>query len=77
MLNAGPSPNSKVTTGNVTLTHMEGGPWNFLTLQRFNSWQDYATDSAANQDGQGWYEIRNSGAWHHDTLTTRVPAASK
>lgn len=64
--------NSKVPTGNVMVAHMEGGPWNFLTLQRYNSWQDYATDEAATQDAQGWYDIRAHGVWHHDTITTRV-----
>ena len=64
--------NSKVQTGNVMMAHMEGGPWTFLTVQRYNSWQDYATDEAATQDAQGWYDIREHGVWHHDTITTRV-----
>lgn len=64
--------NSKVPTGNVVVAHLEGGPWNFLTLERFNSWQDYATNEAATQDAQGWYDIRDHGVWHHDTITTRV-----
>ncbi len=66
-------PNAKVKTGTIVLGHLEGGPWNFLTLQRYNSWQDYATDEAANQDGAPWYEIRDHGISHHDTITTRVP----
>ena len=64
--------NSKVQSGNVMIAHIEGGPWQFLTLQRFNSWQDYAADEAATQDAQGWYDIRDHGVWHHDTITTRV-----
>ena len=68
---------SKVQTGNVILRHMEGGPWTFLTLDRFNSWQDYAADEAATQDSEAWYEIRNHGAWHHDTIATRVSTSAK
>ena len=69
--------NSKVPTGHVILVHMEGGPWVFLALDRFNSWQDYATDEAVTQDSQGWYDVRNYGVWHHDTLATRVATPSK
>lgn len=69
--------NSKVQSGSVILRHMEGGPWTYFTLDRFNSWQDYATNEAATQDSEGWYEIRNHGAWHHDTITTRVAPAGK
>jgi hypothetical protein len=69
--------NAKVQTGNVTLTHMEGGPWQYFTIQHYKSWQDFAADEAASQDAQGWYDIRDHGAWHHDTLTTRVGAATK
>jgi hypothetical protein len=75
-LNARPA-DPKVQSGNVILTHMEGGPWQLLTLARYKSWQDYAADEAANQDAQGWYEIRDHGVWHHDTITTRVGAATK
>lgn len=69
--------NSKVQTGNVTLRHLEGGPWNIFTMERYNSWQDFAADEAATQDSAAWYEIRKSGAWHHDTITTRVATSGK
>jgi hypothetical protein len=68
-------PNSKVQTGNVVIAHMEGGPRQFLTMARDNSWQDFAADEAATQDAQGWYDIRDHGVWHYDTITTRVAAA--
>jgi hypothetical protein len=68
--------NPKITIGNVIMAHIEGGPWNFLTLERYNSWTDYAADEAASQDSQGWYDIRDHGAWHHDTITTRVATAA-
>jgi hypothetical protein len=67
--------NAKVQTGNVMIAHMEGGPWQFLTMERFNSWQDYASNEAATQDAQGWYDIREHGIWHHDTITTKVATA--
>jgi hypothetical protein len=67
--------NAKVQIGNVVITHLEGGPWQFFTMERYNSWQDFAANEAATQDAQGWYEIRDHGVWHHDTITTRVVAA--
>lgn len=73
----GRDANSKIQTGNIMLAHIEGGPWNFLTLQRFKSWEDYAADEAATQDAQGWYDIRDHGSWHHDTITTRVATTGK
>ncbi len=74
---SGRDSNSKVQIGSVILAHIEGGPWNFMTLERFASWQDYATDEAASENSQGWYDIRDHGAWHHDTITTRVATAGK
>lgn len=63
----------------VVLQHLEGAPWNFMTITRFNSWQDYATNEAASIDalhktpGQGgWYDLRNYAAFHRDTITDRV-----
>lgn len=68
----------------VVLQHLEGAPWNFLTITRFNSWQDYATNEDASisamqkTPGQGgWYDLRNYAAYHRDTITDRlVPAAA-
>jgi hypothetical protein len=42
-----PSPNAKMPISTVVLTHLEGGPWNFVELDRYNSWPDLATDAAA------------------------------
>ncbi len=70
-----PNTNAKIQVGHTMLTHMEGGPWSFLTIDRYNSWQDYAADEAANENSEAWYEVRNSGAWHHDTITTKVATA--
>lgn len=75
MLSTGPAPNAKIQPGSVMLAHIEGGPWQFLTLDRFNSWQDYATNQDTEAD-EGWYTIRDYGAWHHDTLASRVATSA-
>lgn len=67
-----PAP-SKVPSGNVVLQHLEGGPWNFLTLTRYNSWADFAKEQAtpAGTAGQ-WDDVRMHSASHHDTIADRV-----
>ena len=71
---------SKVPTGNVVLQHLEGGPWNFLTIQRYNSWSDLATDRTATTADTGtggrWNDIRMHAAWHHDTIADRLNVAT-
>jgi hypothetical protein len=68
-----PAANSKVAVTNVTLTHLEGGPWQFLTISRYNSWQDFGADRTANAAGaEGWLEIRQHSAYHTDTIADRV-----
>ncbi len=64
-------------SGNVLLAHVEGAPWNFLGLVRYDSWEKYAEGekasiSQANKNQGGWFELRNHCALHHDTLTDRV-----
>jgi hypothetical protein len=73
-LNGSPVPG---TPGSVLLQHLEGAPWNFLTIEHFNSWQDYAksdsTSVAQTRKGSGdWFQLRENAAFHRDTLTTRV-----
>lgn len=67
---------SKVPTGNVVLQHLEGGPWNFLTVTRYNSWSDLASDRAnatsATGTGGQWNDIRMHSASHHDTIADRL-----
>ena len=29
-------------SGTVLMQHVEGGPWQFLAIVRYNSWQDFA-----------------------------------
>jgi hypothetical protein len=68
------NPASKVTTGNVVLQHLEGGAWTFLTLTRYNSWQDFAADQPAPGTALAqWGDIRGHGAFHRDTVADRIP----
>jgi hypothetical protein len=71
-----PTPNDTYS-GTVLLAHVEGAPWNFLGIVRYDSWEKYAegeknsiAQSGRNQGG--WYELRQHCALHHDTLTDRV-----
>lgn len=69
-----PDPAAKVPVSHVTLTHLEGGAWQFVSIDRYNSWQDFGTDRAANAAGgdQGWQEVRQHSASHSDTIADRV-----
>jgi hypothetical protein len=63
--------------GTVLLAHVEGGPWNFLGLIRYASWDKYAEGqqksiSQTNSGQGGWFELRQHCALHHDTLTDRI-----
>lgn len=71
---------SKVATGNVVLQHLEGGPWNFVTISRYNSWADLATDRSSATAGSGtgpqWNDMRMHVASHHDTIADRLTVGS-
>jgi hypothetical protein len=74
-LNA-PGP-SKIQTGSVFLQHLEGSDWNFLGINRYNSWQDFATEraeaaAATTANPGGWGEIREHSAFHRDTVADRI-----
>ena len=75
-LNA-PAASSKVESGNVLLQHVEGGDWNFMSLTRYNSWQDLGSERAALASGAssspgGWSDIRQHSAFHRDTIADRI-----
>lgn len=63
--------------GTVLMQHLEGGPWHFLTITRYASWQDFATNEKASvadtlkPDG-GWLAVRNHSTYHNDTITDRI-----
>ncbi|HEY1582337.1 MAG TPA: hypothetical protein VGF73_04465 [Chthoniobacterales bacterium] len=70
-------PQGDTASGNILLAHLEGAPWNFLAIARYDSWDKVAESEKASmaqtKQGQGgWYELRESCAQHHDTLTDRV-----
>ena len=69
-------PSSKIQTGNVVLQHLEGGEWNFATLTRYSSWQDFASERAAaasaGDASGGWADIRQHSAFHRDTIADRI-----
>jgi hypothetical protein len=73
-----PGPaSSKIETGNLLLTHLEGSEWTFATITRYNSWNDLAADragAAANAAGTpgGWADIRQHSAFHRDTIADRL-----
>jgi hypothetical protein len=76
-LNAPTASSSKIETGNLLLQHVEGGDWNFMTLTRYNSWQDLGADragagSAASSTLGGWADIRQHSAFHRDTIADRI-----
>lgn len=56
----------------VVLTHLEGGPWTFLALDRYDSWEAFAKDQAATAAGDGWASIRQHSTYHHDTVADRI-----
>lgn len=67
---------AKTEQGNVVMQHLEGGDWNYLTITRYNSWQDLATEraeAAANPGAAGgWADVRQHSDFHRDTLADRI-----
>lgn len=71
------SQSARGTAGNVLLQHLEGGPWQFLTLARYASWDDFAAGEKADvaetlKSGNGWVGVRNYSSYHNDTITDRI-----
>lgn len=69
-----PNADAKVPISSVMLTHLEGGSWQVLHIDRYNSWQDLGTDRAASTAAAeaGWLEFRQHVAYHADTIADRV-----
>ena len=68
---------TQTSPGNVVLQHLEGGPWNYLGVMRFSSWDDFASyeKNSVGQTAKGksvWYEMREYCSMHNDTLTDRI-----
>jgi hypothetical protein len=65
------------SSGGVLLQHLEGGPWTFLSIARYNSWSDFATNEsnsvADTAKGQGgWFTLREHSSFHTDTACSRI-----
>jgi hypothetical protein len=73
---AAPAGAGKIQTGDVVMQHVEGGPWQYLTITRYNSWQDFGNDrtqaASAPSAAGGWADVRQHSAFHRDTIADRV-----
>jgi hypothetical protein len=72
-----PPQSGDTSVGNVLMQHLEGGPWTFLTIVRYNSWQDFGTNesnsvASSSKNEGGWFQLRDHVAFHNDTLTDRI-----
>jgi hypothetical protein len=75
LLNTPAAPAANIEMGAVFMRHVDGGPWLFLTISRYNSWQDLGADrAAATADASvtGWADIRKYSAFHRDTIVDRI-----
>jgi len=65
------------TSGSVLMQHLEGGPWQYLAVVRYSSWQDFANGEKASvgdsfKAGGGWLGLREHSSYHNDTLADRI-----
>ena len=65
------------SSGNVLMMHLEGGPWTLLSVARYNSYQDYATNESnavaqQTKTDAGWFKLREHAPFHRDTVTYRI-----
>jgi hypothetical protein len=77
MLSETPSAPGDTTAGNVLMQHLEGGPWTFLSIARYNSWEDFATGekngvAQTTKKDSPWLRLRDHTDFHTDTLTDRI-----
>jgi len=77
MLGEAPSGPSDTTAGNVLMQHLEGADWTFLTIARYNSWEDFATGEKSaiaqtTKKDSPWFRLRDHTDFHTDTLTDRI-----
>ena len=71
-----PAGAGKIQTGDLVMQHVEGGPWQYLTITRYNSWQDLGSDrmqaASAPAAAGGWADVRQHSAFHRDTIADRL-----
>lgn len=71
-----PGPSDTIA-GMALMQHLEGAAWNYLSIVRYNSWQDFATSESAsvamtNKGQGGWASLRDHAAYHTDTIADRI-----
>jgi len=71
------NPRGNTVSGNVLMQHLEGGPWTYVTVVRYNSWEDFATGEKSGiadtlKPGGGWLQLREHSTYHNDTITDRI-----
>ncbi len=77
MLSEVPSAPGDTTAGNVLMQHLEGAAWTFLSIARYNSWEDFATGekngiAQTTKKDSPWLRLREHTDFHTDTLTDRI-----
>ncbi len=77
MLSEPPDRPSDTSVGNVLMQHREGAAWTFLSIARYNNWQEFGTNEsntiAQAAKGQGgWFKLRDYISFHTDTASTRI-----
>jgi len=65
-------PSSKVKVAHLLFTHLDGATWQFLSVDRYDSWGDLAADRSGAVSGQGWADVRAHSASHNDTIADRL-----
>lgn len=76
-LSQAPNASTDTTAGNVLMQHLDGANWTFLTIARYNSWDDFAKDQKASvadttKKDSPWSRLRDHTDFHTDTLTDRI-----
>jgi hypothetical protein len=77
MLGGVPGAPNDTTAGNVLMQHLEGADWTFLTIARYDSWDDFAKGEKAavantTKKDSPWSSLRDHTDFHTDTLTDRI-----
>src|SRR3954451_13040714 len=55
-------PAAKVKFGHLLFTHLEGGTWQYLSVDRYESWADFGADRSSPVSAQGWADVRAHSA---------------
>ena len=65
----GEAPGANDTSaGNVLMQHLEGSPWTFLTIARYNSWNDFATGEKSSVA----QTTKKDSPWSRSFVTTPI-----